>query len=208
MEKARTRRWAAHGEEGLQSTDVSVDRIANPRRDGIYSGLHEEGHRESPSSSDEDESMGEDEAYDRSSKEEEPGILFQMFLLPDVIVRWFDIEYQARCYALLHTARPHPIHVLSFVAFIISFFSVTAALSNLTKNVTLLLVSLLLCGTFYNPLRFRLLVVVSLIFFWLAGHALVSLFGAYIVKQSYVAVVTLSVFINILGHLNSDLFWG
>jgi sterol desaturase/sphingolipid hydroxylase (fatty acid hydroxylase superfamily) len=133
-------------------------------------------------------------------EEQQPGYLFQMFLLPDVIVRWFDIEYQARCYALLYSSCPNKIHVASFVMFITSFFAVTAALNNLTKNVTLLLVSLALCGFLYQPHRFRILVVVSLIFFWLTGHALVALLGAYVVKKSYVAVVTLSVFINMIRY--------
>lgn len=138
----------------------------------------------------------------------QPGYIFQMFLLPDVIVRWFDIEYQARCYALLHSTKPHPIHVISFIAFIGSFFAVTASSHDQYKNAMLLGVSLFLCGAFYQPHRFRLLVVLSLLVFWCCGHALVMLLGATLVKQAYVLVVSMSVAINMIGQLNSDLFWG
>ena len=143
-----------------------------------------------------------------ADEDAKPGFLFQMFLLPDVIVRWFDIEYQARCYALLHSAQPSYIHTVSFTIFITTFFAVTAALNDLNKNATLLMVSLLLCGVFYKPRHFSLLVIASLFAFWFAGHGLVAVLGAAVVKQCYVAVVTLSVFINMLGQLNSDLFWG
>jgi sterol desaturase/sphingolipid hydroxylase (fatty acid hydroxylase superfamily) len=147
---------------------------------------------------------------DESGREDSPSVVFHMFLLPDIMVRWFDVEYQAHCYALLHSARPNIIHVVSFLAFINSFFAATAALNNLTKNLTLLLASLFLCSTMYRPycVQFRLLVIGSLLLFWCAGHVAVAILGAYVVQQCYVVVVTASMLINMLWQFNSDLFWG
>eukprot|EP00042_Codosiga_hollandica_P049498 m.575798 g.575798 ORF g.575798 m.575798 type:complete len:549 (+) comp57894_c1_seq1:58-1704(+) len=133
--------------------------------------------------------------------------LFHTFFFADICVRWFDIEYQSHAYALLYSTQPPRLHVISFSAFIISFFAATAAI-DFEKNQLLLVLCMLLCSVFYRPVRLKAAVVGTLLTAWLCGNAIVYICGPNLVRDTYPLVVITSTIMGMFGNLTDVAFLG
>eukprot|EP01137_Pigoraptor_chileana_P004973 Opistho-2@47391 len=114
-----------------------------------------------------------------------PTRLFRTFCVPDVCLRWWDIDYQARGYGLLHVPFAHYVHMVAFTVMIAAMFAGNIAASNGVAPLGLATLTLL-SWIFYqrnDAPTFRIAVIIA----WIALYAL---------GQLAVAVVTPAVILN------------